>query len=110
MVTPAKSATVACWERYAARAISNMHLRLSYPWTIEHLAHVAAVSPFHFIRLFRHITGMPPLHFGGSTDSEGKILIADYRCDGHPDLLRRWLLQYWVFRPALFGSCRRGAH
>jgi len=42
----------------AAREL--MHLRFAEPLTIDALSREVAISPFHFSRVFRELTGMPP--------------------------------------------------
>jgi AraC-like DNA-binding protein len=43
--------------------IEMMHERLPDDLPIEQLARIAAMSPFHFSRTFRRITGVPPRRF-----------------------------------------------
>jgi AraC-like DNA-binding protein len=43
--------------------ISNMRADVSYPFTLDILAEIANYSPFHFARLFRQTTGIPPGEF-----------------------------------------------
>ncbi len=45
------------------RSIQVMHTRLHEPLTIEDLASVAGLSPFHFHRVFRRQIGVPPGEF-----------------------------------------------
>ncbi|MDB6154204.1 MAG: Transcriptional regulator, AraC family [Chthoniobacteraceae bacterium] len=42
------------------RAVEVMRNRLCEPLSLEELAHVAALSPFHFARQFKTATGHPP--------------------------------------------------
>jgi AraC family transcriptional regulator len=60
----------ACRDRTAASrlrsvegAIGAMRVRLGEPLSLQALAHEAAASPFHFDRIFRQVTGMPPFRF-----------------------------------------------
>ncbi|NYT95301.1 AraC family transcriptional regulator [Salinispora sp. H7-4] len=46
-----------------ARVIRAMRDRLDEPWTLARLAQVAYLSPFHFSRVFRLVTGTPPGRF-----------------------------------------------
>lgn len=43
--------------------IANMRLRPEAEYRIDDLAHQAALSPSHFINLFKRATGLPPIHF-----------------------------------------------
>lgn len=45
------------------RVIRAMRDRLDEPWTLSRLAQIAYLSPFHFSRVFRLITGAPPGRF-----------------------------------------------
>src|SRR4051812_16414952 len=49
--------------RAVERAIQHMNENLSEPLTIDDLADVAMFSKFHFSRIFRNITGIPPGRF-----------------------------------------------
>lgn len=44
-------------------AIRTMHTHLQEALTLEDLASVACLSPFHFARVFRHLIGIPPGEF-----------------------------------------------
>jgi AraC family transcriptional regulator len=46
-----------------ARVISVMHERFDEPLSLAELAKAALLSPFHFSRLFRRYTGVPPGRF-----------------------------------------------
>lgn len=45
------------------RAITHMHSFLDADHSLDTLAEVANLSPFHFNRLFRRATGIPPVQF-----------------------------------------------
>lgn len=45
------------------RALEMMQRRLADQMTLEHLAKTAAMSRFHFERVFHQITGLPPFQF-----------------------------------------------
>lgn len=46
-----------------SRVVRAMRDRLDEPWTLSRLAQVAYLSPFHFSRVFRLVTGTPPGRF-----------------------------------------------
>lgn len=46
-----------------ARVISTMHEHLYDPLSLNEMADIAHYSPYHFNRLFRKVTGIPPNHF-----------------------------------------------
>jgi len=46
--------------RAIARAKELLHAQLAAPPSLEALAAAVNLSPFHFARVFRHATGMPP--------------------------------------------------
>lgn len=46
-----------------ARVISAMHEHLYDPLSLNEMADIAHYSPYHFNRLFRKVTGIPPNHF-----------------------------------------------
>ncbi len=45
------------------QVIRAIHEHLEEPLTLPDLADIAGLSPFHFNRLFRRVTGVPPCHF-----------------------------------------------
>jgi AraC-like DNA-binding protein len=55
--------TVTFRRRAVERVIGAMRQRLAEPLSHELLARIALMSPFHFNRVFREVTGVPPLHF-----------------------------------------------
>ena len=55
--------TLAVHTRAVEDAIHTMHTHLHEVLTIEDLASVAYLSPFHFTRVFRHLIGIPPGEF-----------------------------------------------
>jgi AraC-like DNA-binding protein len=48
------------------RVIGSMHDNLNTGMSLHDMADVAAMSPFHFDRVFRSVTGMPPCAFQGA--------------------------------------------
>jgi AraC-like DNA-binding protein len=50
-------------QQAVARVISEMAQRLDDELPLKTLAEIAIISPFHFNRVFRQITGIPPCHF-----------------------------------------------
>src|SRR4029453_11315599 len=55
--------TVAFHAQAAERVISAMRERLDQPFSLEEMSEVAIMSPFHFNRPFRELTGIPPCQF-----------------------------------------------
>ena len=54
------------FERHARsveRVIRAMTGRLDRPMTNEEMAEIACFSPYHFNRIFRGLTGIPPIQF-----------------------------------------------
>ena len=45
------------------RVIEAMRSRLEEPFSLRGMARVALISPFHFNRTFRRLTGIPPVQF-----------------------------------------------
>lgn len=45
------------------RVIRVMHERLDEPLSLHDMARIAFISPYHFNRVFRQITGIPPCQF-----------------------------------------------
>lgn len=45
------------------RAIQAMHQRLSDDLSLDEMAEIACMSPYHFNRVFRRLTGIPPSQF-----------------------------------------------
>jgi AraC family transcriptional regulator len=59
----AHQVTLAVQTQAVERAIQTMHTHLPEVLTLEDLAAVACLSPFHFNRVFRRLTGIPPGEF-----------------------------------------------
>ena len=60
------------------RVIRAMHERLAEPLTLPELARIAYLSPFHFHRVFRLVTGVPPGRFLAALRmSEAKRLLLE---------------------------------
>jgi AraC-like DNA-binding protein len=58
-----RAETVAAHTQAVERAIHVMHTHLHELLTLEDLASVACLSPFHFNRVFRRVIGIPPGEF-----------------------------------------------
>ncbi len=46
-----------------ARVIAAMHSQIDQPMSTESMAKLAYASPYHFNRVFRQVTGLPPAQF-----------------------------------------------
>jgi AraC family transcriptional regulator len=55
--------TEVAWVRSTERVITHMWSHLDETQSLAHLAEVAAASPYHFSRLFKHVTGVSPSRF-----------------------------------------------
>ena len=58
-----RDVTLAAHSQAVEHAIQTMHTHLHQVLTLEDMASVAYLSPFHFNRVFRHLTGIPPGEF-----------------------------------------------
>jgi AraC family transcriptional regulator len=58
--------TLAAHRRAVERVITAARARLCEPLSLKDMASIAYISPFHFNRIFRQITGLPPSKFVGS--------------------------------------------
>lgn len=58
-----RPATLAAYGQTVERVIQSMRTRLSEPLSLEEMAEIAYLSPFHFNRVFRTITDIPPGEF-----------------------------------------------
>src|SRR5215212_9439130 len=58
-----RSTTVASRYRAVERVILAMRERLDKPLSLQDMARIALLSPYHFNRVFRDITGIPPCKF-----------------------------------------------
>jgi len=66
LIAPASNlqdVTLALQTQAVERAIQAMHTHIQEPLTIDDLAAVAYLSPFHFHRVFRRLIGVPPGEF-----------------------------------------------
>jgi AraC family transcriptional regulator len=55
--------TVASHARAVERVIASMRWHLDEPFPLRQMAKVAFMSPFHFNRTFRRLTGVPPVQY-----------------------------------------------
>lgn len=55
--------TLAAYSSAVECVIQAMHTHISEPLTLDEMAEIASLSPFHFNRMFRTITGIPPGEF-----------------------------------------------
>lgn len=58
-----RASTLTTYARTVEQVIGAMHAQLSEPLSLEEMAEIACMSPFHFNRVFRSITGIPPGEF-----------------------------------------------
>lgn len=58
--------TVLAYREAVERVIDEMRRRLSEELPLEELAEIACISPYHFLRIFRSLTGLPPCQFLGA--------------------------------------------
>ncbi len=58
-----RPATLAAYGQTVERVIQSMRAHLSDPLSLEEMAEIAYLSPFHFNRVFRSITDIPPGEF-----------------------------------------------
>jgi AraC family transcriptional regulator len=58
-----RASTIAFHRVNIERAIHLMRIDLAAPLCLADLAHAARMSEFHFVRVFRELTGLPPLRF-----------------------------------------------
>lgn len=56
-------ATISAHTQAVERAIQAMHTHLCEPLLVEDLASIAYLSPFHFVRVFHRLIGIPPGNF-----------------------------------------------
>lgn len=61
-----KNETSALHRRMIERVILTIHERLGEVFSLDEMAEVAMISPYHFNRIFRQITGIPPVQFQGA--------------------------------------------
>jgi AraC-like DNA-binding protein len=58
-----RPSTIAAHHEAVERVIRMMHDRLDEPLTLQEMSRMAYISPYHFNRIFRQITGIPPNQF-----------------------------------------------
>jgi AraC-like DNA-binding protein len=61
--TPHRADTVEAYEGSVERAVRHMKAHLDEPLDLDRLAQIAAISKFHFVRVFNEVTGTTPHHF-----------------------------------------------
>lgn len=62
-LTGVRASTQMSWNDAVRRAIGVMRQRMADPLALDVLAHAALLSPYHFNRVFRLVTGIPPGRF-----------------------------------------------
>jgi AraC family transcriptional regulator len=58
-----RTETVAARRRAVERVIAVVREQLGEPLTLQEMARIAISSPYHFSRIFRQVTGLPPRRF-----------------------------------------------
>ncbi len=58
-----RASTLASYSLAVERVIGAMRAHVAEPLSLEEMAEIAYLSPFHFNRIFRSITGLPPGEF-----------------------------------------------
>ena len=58
-----RDSTIESRYKLVERVILRMRERLDKPFSLQEMAQIAYLSPFHFNRVFRQITGIPPTQF-----------------------------------------------
>jgi AraC-like DNA-binding protein len=58
-----RDATVDAHTRSIERVIARIRADIETPHSVDTMADVAALSPYHFIRVFRAVTGVSPMQF-----------------------------------------------
>ena len=58
-----RASTITSHSRAVEQVIQTMRAQLSEPLSLEEMAEIACLSPFHFNRVFRSITDIPPGEF-----------------------------------------------
>ena len=61
--TGCRDCTIESRYKTVERVILKMRERLDEPFSLHEMAKIAYLSPFHFNRVFRQITGIPPTQF-----------------------------------------------
>ncbi len=61
--SPVRAGTMESHRRAVERVIDAMHLRKDQNFSLEEMADIAFMSPYHFNRTFRQLTGIPPCQF-----------------------------------------------
>lgn len=62
-LAPVRAGTMESHRRAVERVIDAMHRRKDQNFSLEEMADIAFMSPYHFNRTFRQLTGIPPCQF-----------------------------------------------
>lgn len=62
-VSASRRQTRDAYQRVVERVIRSMHDHIDQEMTLQDMADVAYFSPYHFNRVFRAVTGVPPVRF-----------------------------------------------
>ena len=63
LAAPHRADTVESYQKAVERLVGHMRSHLEEPLDLDRLAHIAAISKFHLVRVFDEITGTTPHHF-----------------------------------------------
>jgi AraC family transcriptional regulator len=58
-----RPSTIVSHHEAVERVIQRMHDRVDEPLTLKEMSRIAYISPYHFNRIFRQTTGIPPNQF-----------------------------------------------
>jgi AraC family transcriptional regulator len=61
--TTYREKTISFYYQATERVISVMHKRLGEAFSLQDMAEIAGISPYHFNRVFRQVTRIPPSQF-----------------------------------------------
>src|SRR5437762_3314411 len=63
ITAPHRDETVGAYQKSVERVIGHMKEHLAEPLDLDAIAEIAAISKFHFVRIFDELTGTTPHHF-----------------------------------------------
>lgn len=79
-IAPERSAVAAIEDRRLKRVIAHIEDNLAEDLSLQHLAGIAAMSPYHFARAFKAVTGASPLQYViGARIDRARVLLKTTR-------------------------------
>ena len=101
-ISPERPLIATIDDRRLKRVVAHIEDNLAEDLSLEDLAGIAAMSPYHFARAFKAATGASPLQYViGARIDRARVSAQDHQADHCRDRLSHWVRRPWTLQPAL---------